>query len=207
VALGIGMNIDIAALPIARAQKPDGGQIHQLLCGPQPFPGERLLGGLVNQTNEVQLVRHGRELAADGLRSEDESAIKHTIPQSVRPSLQQPTARRWSRIQSVSVVAGRPGAGIKWRAPSNAFSKACGSYRSDVSLLLVNLDRDTASRSSGPGQALERARRSTLCPSFAISSGRLFLNGLLASMARFCFTDTASIKLLPNREKGFIIER
>jgi hypothetical protein len=30
---------------------------------------------------------------------------------------------------------------------------------------------------------------------------------LLASIARFRFTDTASIKLLPNRKEGFIIER
>ena len=74
-------------------------------------------------------------------------------------------------------------------------------------LLLVNLDRDTASRSSGPSQAVERARRSTLCPPSAISSGRLFLNGLLASIARVCFTDTVSIKLLRNRKEGFIIER
>ena len=110
-------------------------------------------------------------------------------------------------MQSVSVVAGRPSAGIKWRAPSKAFSKACGSYRSDVSLLLVNLDRDTASRSSGPSQAVERARRSTLCPSSPISSGRLFLSGVLASIAHFRFTDTVSIKLLPNRKEGFIIER
>jgi hypothetical protein len=109
------------------------------------------------------------------------------------------------RIQSVQVVAGRPGAGIKWRAPSNAFSKACGSYRSDVWLLLVNLDRDTASRWSGPSQAVERARRSTLCPSSTISSGRLFLNGLFASITRVCFTDKARIKLLLNWKEGSIM--
>ena len=74
-------------------------------------------------------------------------------------------------------------------------------------LLLVNLDRDTASRWSGPSQAVERARRSTLCPSSAISSGRLFLNELPASIARIRFTDTVRIKLLLNRKEGFIIER
>jgi hypothetical protein len=40
-----------------------------------------------------------------------------------------------------------------------------------------------------------------------MSSGRLFLNGVLASIARIRFTDTASIKLLLNRKEGFIIER
>jgi hypothetical protein len=76
-----------------------------------------------------------------------------------------------------------------------------------VWLLLVNPDRDTASRPSGPSQAVERARRSTLCPSSAIGSGRLFLYGVLASIARVRFTDRASIKLLLNRKEGFIIER
>ena len=128
-------------------------------------------------------------------------------PKTRLPACSVPLPAGGARIQSVRVVAGRPGAGIKLRAPSNAFLKACESYRSDVSLLLVNLDRDTASRSSGPGQAVERARRSTFCPSSAISSGRLFLDGLLASIARVRFTDTASIKLLLNRKEGFIIER
>ena len=71
-----------------------GGQIHQLVGGPQPFPRERPFGEAVNQANEIQLVRHGRELAADGLRSEHESKIKHTILHSARPSLQRATARR-----------------------------------------------------------------------------------------------------------------
>ncbi len=122
----------------------------------------------------------------------------------------QPSARNdlpVEHIPSVFVVAGRVGAGIKRRAPSNAFSKACRNYRFDVWLLLVNLDRDTVSRWSGPSQAVERARRSTLCPSSAISSGRLFLHESLSGIARFRFTDTARIKLLLNRKDGFIIER
>src|SRR5260370_332329 len=96
VVLGIGMKIDIAALTIACTQEPDGGQIHQLVCGPQPFPGERPFGEAVNQANEIQLARHGRELAADRLPSENESAIKHTIPQNAPPRVQRATARRWS---------------------------------------------------------------------------------------------------------------
>ena len=77
--LGIRLHIDVAALAIARAQKPDGRQMQQLLGGPQPFPRKRPVGGLVNQTNEVQLVGHRRELAADGLRRENESMIEHKI--------------------------------------------------------------------------------------------------------------------------------
>jgi hypothetical protein len=40
-----------------------------------------------------------------------------------------------------------------------------------------------------------------------MSSGRLFLNGLLASIARLRFTGIISIKPLPLPMKAFIIER
>lgn len=40
-----------------------------------------------------------------------------------------------------------------------------------------------------------------------MSSGRLFLDGLLASIARLRFTGTLSIRLLVRSGKGFIIER
>jgi hypothetical protein len=40
-----------------------------------------------------------------------------------------------------------------------------------------------------------------------MSSGRLFLGGLLASRARFRFTDTARINLLLHPAKANIIER
>jgi hypothetical protein len=40
-----------------------------------------------------------------------------------------------------------------------------------------------------------------------MSSGRLFLNGLLASIARLRFTGTISLNPLPLRLKSFTIER
>jgi hypothetical protein len=40
-----------------------------------------------------------------------------------------------------------------------------------------------------------------------MSSGRLFLDGVLASIARLRFTGTISLKLLPLRIESFIIER
>jgi hypothetical protein len=86
------------------------------------------------------------------------------------------------------------------------FFRHAGIYRSDVSSLLVNLGRGAASR-SGPGQAIGRAGRNTPCPSSAMSSCRLFLDGLLASIARLRFTGIISIKLLPPRMESFIIER
>jgi len=91
-------------------------------------------------------------------------------------------------------------------ALNTRFFRHGGIYRSDVSSLLVNLGRGTASR-SGPGQAIGRAGRNTPCPSSAMSSGRLFLDGLLASIARLRFTGIISLKPLPPRTESFIIER
>jgi hypothetical protein len=78
------------------------------------------------------------------------------------------------------------------------FPRHGGIYRSDVSSHLINLGRGAASR-SGPGQAIGRAGRNTPCPSSAMSSGWLFLDGLLASIARLRFTSNARLKQLPGR--------
>jgi len=75
-----------------------------------------------------------------------------------------------------------------------------------VSSHLVNLRRSTAFR-SGPAQAIERAGRKHALLIVAMSSGRLFLNGLLASIARLRFTGIISLKLLPLRMESFTIER
>jgi hypothetical protein len=91
-------------------------------------------------------------------------------------------------------------------ALARRFLRQDGIYRSDVSLLLVNLARDPASR-SGPGQAIGRAGSNTPCPSSAMSSGRLFLDGLLASIARLRFTGSISIKRLTHRMECFTIKR
>ena len=81
-----------------------------------------------------------------------------------------------------------------------------GIYRSDVSSLLVNLGRGPAIR-SGPGQAIGRAGKYTPCPSSAMSSARLFLNGLVATRAHLLFTGFTRLKLLPLPAEAFIIER
>ena len=91
-------------------------------------------------------------------------------------------------------------------ALSKRFIRHVGIFRSDVLLPLVNLGQSAAVR-SGPGQAIGRAGRNTPCPSFAMSSGRLFLDGVLASIARLRFTGSTRLKRLPARRKAFIIER
>jgi hypothetical protein len=60
---------------------------------------------------------------------------------------------------------------------------------------------------SGRYRGIGDAGKNVPCPSFAMSSGRLFLNGLLASIARLRFTDSTRLNLLPLRMESFIIER
>jgi hypothetical protein len=71
-------------------------------------------------------------------------------------------------------------------------------YRSDVSFLLFTPGACTAFR-SGSCQGIGHAGKNTPCPSSAMSSGRLFLDGMLASIARLRFTGRIRIKLLPQR--------
>jgi hypothetical protein len=61
----VGMNVNITTLSVANAQKPDGGRIQQLGGGPQSFSREWPSGGVVNQTDQKQIVRHRRELTSD----------------------------------------------------------------------------------------------------------------------------------------------
>jgi len=87
------------------------------------------------------------------------------------------------------------------------FLRHSGIYRCDVLLLLVNLGQGTASRWSGRAQAIGRERRSTPCPSSTMSSGRLFLEGLLASIALLRFTGHDQHKAIPHRRESIMIER
>ena len=86
------------------------------------------------------------------------------------------------------------------------FFRHDGIYRSDVSFLLFTPGACPASR-SGRCQGIGHAGKHMPCPSSAMSSGRLFLDGLLASIARLRFTGIIRLKLLPRRMEFFIIER
>jgi hypothetical protein len=66
---GVWLDVHVATLAVANAQKPDGCRTHQLVCGPKSFPGKRTACLVVNQADQVQLVGHRRELATDGLPS------------------------------------------------------------------------------------------------------------------------------------------
>ena len=73
----IGLKIHIATFQVASAQKPNRGRARQLPGGPEPFARKGPMGLVVNQTDEVQLVWHCRELPANTLQSDPESAVVH----------------------------------------------------------------------------------------------------------------------------------
>ena len=83
-------------------------------------------------------------------------------------------------------------------ALAKRFLRHVGIYRSDVPFLLFTPGACPAFR-SGRCQGIGHTGKNMPCPSSAMSSGRLFLNGLLASIARFRFTGRIRIKLLPGR--------
>ena len=77
VLLGVGHDIHVISLAVALPEKAHHRSMHQLPCRPKPFSRTRLLCGVVNQTDQEQIMRHGRQLAADSLPSQKESAVEH----------------------------------------------------------------------------------------------------------------------------------
>jgi hypothetical protein len=91
-------------------------------------------------------------------------------------------------------------------ALTKRFLRHDGIYRSDVSSLFFTPGPLSAFR-SGRCQGIGQAGKNMPFPSSAMSSGRLFLDGLLASIARLRFTGIFSINPTRFRRKGLIIER
>src|SRR5204862_8296505 len=59
------------------AQEAQYRSLQQLTNIPHSFAWARPSSGAMDQANEIKLIRHGRELAADCVRRKKESAIKH----------------------------------------------------------------------------------------------------------------------------------
>jgi hypothetical protein len=76
-AFGIWPEIDIAALVIAFAQTAHDGSARQILRGPQPSSRSWSVCDGVNQADQIELVRHSRQLSADGLAREKQSEVEH----------------------------------------------------------------------------------------------------------------------------------
>lgn len=161
----------------------------------------------MNQANEIQLVRHGRELAADGLRRENESTIKHTILPSGRSSLQRAIARRWNPhpICFRCCLQTR-----RWYQMEGALESVFEGMK-ELSLRCV-----VTAGKPGPGHRLPFVGPEPSCRTRQEEHALSIIPDRLRSAipqrgarqhCRVRFTDTASIKLLPNWKEGFIIER
>jgi len=74
---GVRLHVDVASFAVAGAQKPDGGRAAQLLRRPQALARKRPPRLLVDQSNQVQLTGHCRELPANGLHGEKETTVVH----------------------------------------------------------------------------------------------------------------------------------
>ena len=75
--LGVREKINVKALEIACTQEAQHHSTCQVSGCPQPFSWSWPVCGGVNQTDEVEIIRHGRELAANRLGHQKESAIEH----------------------------------------------------------------------------------------------------------------------------------
>ncbi len=93
----------------------------------------------------------------------------------------------------------------KMRAPSGCVFKAWRNL--SVRCVVTSFyPRALPAFRSGGCRGIEHAGKNVLCPSSAMSSGRLFLDGALASVARLRFTGIFSVKPLPESGKRFTIE-
>ena len=72
-----GEKIDIKALKVSCAQEAQYRSPQQLANIPHSFAWARPSCDAMDQAKEIELIRHGRKLAADSMRSEKESAIGH----------------------------------------------------------------------------------------------------------------------------------
>ena len=75
--LGIGQKINIMTLKVACAKKAHHRTACQLTRIPNPFSWTRFSGEAMNHADEIEIIRHGRELAAHSVPGKKKSAIAH----------------------------------------------------------------------------------------------------------------------------------
>lgn len=92
----VGHHINVTAVSIASTQEADCGWVGQLRGCPETFARHRPSGPLVDQANQVQLVRHRGQLPANGMQGEKKSAVfhdRHLAPETRRRTMKfQPAA-------------------------------------------------------------------------------------------------------------------
>src|ERR1700756_4310412 len=84
--LGIGQKINIMTLKVSCAQKAHHRSASQQTRIPNPFSGRRFSGEAMNHADEVEIIRHRRELALHGVQGKKESAIAHGHENAIEAS-------------------------------------------------------------------------------------------------------------------------
>jgi len=75
--LGVGENVEIKALKITTAQKAQHRCSDQMTHIPHSFPWTNPSSRAMDQANEIEIIGHGRQLAANCVQSQKESVIGH----------------------------------------------------------------------------------------------------------------------------------
>ena len=75
--VSIGLKVYVTAFTIANAQESYCRLLAQLGGRPEPFARECRPGDVVDQSNQIQIMRHRRELPSDGMQREEQATIKH----------------------------------------------------------------------------------------------------------------------------------
>src|SRR5438270_14098935 len=75
--VSIGLNVHVTALTIANAQESYRRLLAQLGGRPEPFAWECGSGGVVNQSNQIEIMRHRRELSSNTAQRVKQTTIKH----------------------------------------------------------------------------------------------------------------------------------
>jgi hypothetical protein len=76
-AVSIRLNVYVTALTIANAQEPYRRLLAQLGSRPEPFAWECCSSGVVNQSNQIEIMWHRGELPSNAAQGEEQTTIKH----------------------------------------------------------------------------------------------------------------------------------
>jgi len=77
--LGIGSDVDVKSFAVTEAQEADHGTTGKLERGPKRLCGEGLSCLGMNQSEQKEVIGHGRELSANGLQGDEESALHDRV--------------------------------------------------------------------------------------------------------------------------------
>jgi hypothetical protein len=72
-----GLNVDVSALPITNAQESHRRLPAQQGGRPEPFAWEGGSGGVVNHSDQIEIMWHRRELPSNAAQREKQTTIKH----------------------------------------------------------------------------------------------------------------------------------